>query len=50
MKTLSPGLYAVACVVVPVAWGILVVWVMDRVEQVLRRRGSSIPPPPEYYI
>ena len=51
--------YAGACVLLPVAWGLAMVWITNRVEHWLSRRrdrrgdsGSASPPPPpvEYHI
>jgi hypothetical protein len=49
--------YAVICIVVPVVWGVAVVWASNRIERiVLRRRKSSKGrrqkglPPIEYHI
>lgn len=45
--------YATACVVLPVAWGLLVVWLSNRVDRrFLGRRGAQQKPPPpiEYHI
>ena len=50
--------YALACVLVPVAWGLIVVWVSNRIDQRLVRRngrkGSGgrrrAPRPIEYHI
>jgi len=45
--------YAVACVLVPLAWGLVVVWVSNRIERIVVQRGlkkgksaeeASIPP------
>jgi hypothetical protein len=33
--------YALACVLVPVAWGLVVVWVSNRLEARIRRRGGD---------
>ncbi len=30
-----PWLYALACVIIPVAWGLLMVWATDRLEPIL---------------
>jgi hypothetical protein len=50
--------YVLACVVVPVAWGLLVVWASNRIETFLKRqrsehRGSEEEaslPPLDYHI
>jgi hypothetical protein len=51
-------LYALACVLVPVLWGVLVVWVSNRLEgRLFRPRPHDpatgqppSPPPVEYHI
>jgi len=52
-------LYAGACVLLPVAWGLAMVWVTNRIERIVSRcqdrrddTGSATPPPPpvEYHI
>jgi hypothetical protein len=49
--------YALACVVVPVAWGLVVVWASNRLDRyLLRSRGAGHdgeqrqPRPIEYHI
>ncbi len=50
--------YAITCVVVPVLWGILIVWISDRVEDAVKRRDlksgktpeESAMPPLDYHI
>jgi hypothetical protein len=49
--------YALACVVVPIGWGLIVVWVSNRVDRRLLdggkspRAGERTPPRPiEYHI
>jgi len=47
--------YVAACVIVPVAWGLLVVWVSNRIDRRLLRSvrpaGKRRPPRPiEYHI
>jgi hypothetical protein len=54
-------LYAAACIVAPTLWGVLMVWVLGRVERSLQRsRHATLPPEsagadhhlpsPEYHI
>ncbi len=43
MIPMKKWLYALACVVVPVAWGIAVVWVTNRVERFVVRRCPRSP-------
>lgn len=49
-------LYAILCVVVPLAWGLMVVWISNRIEATVARRrarsGKIEPPlpPTEYHI
>jgi hypothetical protein len=33
--------YALACVIVPVAWGLIVVWASNRMDQRIVRRGAN---------
>jgi hypothetical protein len=53
---MSPVVYAAVCVVVPLLWGLMVVWVSNRIEAtVARRRARSGKtddqfPPTEYHI
>lgn len=56
---LEPWLYAGACVLLPVAWGLAMVWVTNRIERLVSRRlshheesgGTPAPPPTvEYHI
>lgn len=53
---MNPFLYAALCVVVPLGWGLMVVWVSNRIEAaaVRRRARSGKPdegvPPTEYHI
>lgn len=55
-QIMSPVLYAALCVVVPLAWGLFVVWVSNRIEALVARRRarSGEPherlPPTEYHI
>ncbi len=49
--------YAVACVVTPVVWGLLVVWAANRVERLVQKRRIGSPdaevtpsPPIDYHI
>jgi hypothetical protein len=47
--------YALACVVTPLAWGLVIVWVSNRMDRrLVRRRPSSgrrkLPRPIEYHI
>lgn len=46
--------YAALCVILPVAWGLVVVWLSNRIDRRLvgRRRGRrrAEPPPIEYHI
>jgi hypothetical protein len=46
--------YALACVLVPVAWGLVVVWVSNRLEARIRRRpdgkGRDYRGAPMYHI
>ena len=56
MKTpLSLWLYALACVALPVAWGLFIFWATDRFQRLFRRPGppgepEKPPVQPEYYI
>ena len=49
-------LYALACVIAPVAWGLIVVWVSNRIERATRLRlpekaaEKSEAPPIDYHI
>jgi predicted PurR-regulated permease PerM len=43
-------LYALACILVPVAWGLLAVWLTSLIERRLRARGAPEVPPIEYHI
>ena len=52
-------LYAGACVLLPVLWGLVIVWVTRRIERVVARRRPRSPesqnaapelPTPEYHI
>lgn len=43
-------LYVLACLVVPVAWGLLVVWASNIIEARIRRDGREEPPTIEYHI
>lgn len=52
---ISLWLYAAACMLLPVVWGVLMVWATNRLQAFLkRRRGADperpVPTPPEYYI
>jgi len=42
--------YALACVLVPVAWGLVVVWVSNRLEERIRRRDREYRGAPMYHI
>ena len=48
--------YALACVILPVAWGLLVVWASNRIDRRMvqhdrrRDRTRRSPPPIEYHI
>ena len=47
--------YALACVVTPLAWGFVIVWVSNRMDRRLVRRRPSggrrkLPRPIEYHI
>jgi len=50
--------YALACVLVPVAWGVVVVWISNRIERRVLGHdagdetdsGKRKPPPIEYHI
>jgi hypothetical protein len=59
MTPIQQWLYAGACVLLPVVWGLVIVGATDRVERVVARRrtphhgpGESPPQPPtlEYHI
>jgi hypothetical protein len=56
MSLIQHWLYAIACVVVPVAWGLAMVWVTHRLECRIRGRrkpgGEEAVPTvsPEYHI
>ncbi|HZP84193.1 MAG TPA: hypothetical protein VFB21_21305 [Chthonomonadaceae bacterium] len=51
-------LYVAACVVVPVAWGLVVLWVSNRIETLVLRQGrrkglkdeEAAMPPLDYHI
>lgn len=43
-------LYLIACLVVPVAWGLLVVWASNLIEGRMRHDGRDDPPTIEYHI
>ena len=55
---MKPWLYAFACVLVPIAWGLIVVWVTNRLENRLFRQTnrtgaeneSASPPPIDFHI
>ncbi len=53
---MNPLLYAALCVVVPVAWGLVVVWISNRIEGAVGRRLAAskkkrrAPPPTQYHI
>ena len=49
---LTPGsaLYILACLVVPVAWGLIVVWASNAVEKRLRPGPDGEKPTIEYHI
>jgi hypothetical protein len=53
---MSPIVYAAVCVIVPLLWGLMIVWISNRIEAiVIRRRARSGRtdkklPPTEYYI
>lgn len=45
--------YALACVVVPIGWGLVIVWISNRMDRRLLQRGGEgarRPPPIEYHI
>ena len=43
--------YSLACVIVPVAWGLIIVWISNRLDQRLLRGGTrSREHPIEYHI
>ena len=49
--------YALACVVAPLAWGLIIVWVSNRMDRDLLRKGGGrrggkrrAPRPIEYHI
>jgi hypothetical protein len=50
--------YAIACVVVPMLWGLLVVWASNRIERKVKARGikrgqteeEATVPPLDYHI
>jgi len=42
--------YALLCVTVPMAWGLLVVWLSNRIEDRLRRGKEREIPPIDYHI
>jgi hypothetical protein len=45
--------YAIFCIVAPIAWGLLVVWVSNGIEHRLRRNkpdGADEVPPIDYHI
>jgi hypothetical protein len=57
MIPMEKWLYVLACVVVPIAWGVAVVWVTNRVERFVVRRSPrprlarrAAVPPLEYHI
>jgi hypothetical protein len=56
MSLIQHWLYAIACVVAPVAWGLAMVWVTHRLERRIRgrrKRGGEEAVPtvsPEYHI
>jgi hypothetical protein len=57
MTPVERWLYALACVLVPVAWGVVMVWATNRLDVVLGRRRGRLesnedrsPPPLEYHI
>jgi hypothetical protein len=33
--------YSLACVIVPIAWGLVVVWISNRLDALLLRNGRS---------
>jgi len=49
---MNPVVYALLCVVVPMAWGLVVVWLSNRIERAVLRRVKSDKqlPPTEYHI
>ena len=45
--------YALACVVVPIGWGLVIVWISNRMDRRLLThggRGKRSPHPIEYHI
>lgn len=50
--------YALACVIVPIAWGLVIVWVSNRMDRRFLAKASAradgspeaTPPPIEYHI
>jgi hypothetical protein len=50
--------YAAACIIFPMLWGVIVVWISDRIENTVKRRGSkrgqnpeeNVMPPLDYHI
>lgn len=40
MREIHPWVYAVACVVAPVAWGLVMFWAAARLEALFRRRAG----------
>jgi hypothetical protein len=50
--------YAAACILVPLLWGLMIVWISDRIEGAVKRRGiargktpdESAMPPLDYHI
>lgn len=48
--TAKKALYVLACLVVPILWGIVIVKVSNAVERRLRKAGDPEAPPIEFYI
>ena len=51
-EAMSPVVYALLCVAVPIGWGLVVVGLSNWIERVVRRRTKPAKPlpPTEYYI
>jgi len=51
---MNPVLYAALCLIVPIAWGLVVVWLSNRIEGAISRRRAGANrkslPPTEYHI
>jgi hypothetical protein len=52
VKGANSWLYALACVVVPVLWGLVIVWGVDRLQSRMSgpRGDEDEPVSPEYHI